>query len=107
MNRYENYIYITICEVSLTLFKKTHYLSYKNYCKNMSKSLIGNDLSINEKSDLFIISEVIELIFSLPKEKISEYITNFFICNKFEKFEMIVRQTEELFPNCNDFNILK
>jgi len=45
MNKYDNYVFLYICEISLQSFKKSKFNSYLNYCANVAINLDSCDLS--------------------------------------------------------------
>lgn len=102
MNKFKNYIFLTICEVSVELFEKTEFQTYANYCRMMNMSLKDNNLSRREKSDLIIISERVDKIFSLGKKLTAEYIVSYFDSGRHLDFERSVRLTKEFFPITGD-----
>jgi len=102
MNKYENYIFLTICEVSLDLFRKTDFQTYSNYCRTMNMSLKDGKLSKREKSDFIEISNMVDKIYSLGYDLCAQYIVAYFDSNRCQDFEMSVRLTKEYFPLSSD-----
>ena len=75
---YENYIYLTICEVSFNSFKTTRFSTYLNYCKSIKQSINSNDLTKKEMFDINEIFDNLDKIYSLSYNDIGKYILNFF-----------------------------
>lgn len=100
MNTYVNYIYLIICEVSLEMFKKTNFVTYSNYCKEMGNSLKNQNLSLQDRRTFMAIYEKLDPIFSLDTDESAKYIAQFFELDssRINLFERIVRNTNELFP---------
>jgi hypothetical protein len=94
----DNYIYLTICEESFKLFKKTNFSTYNNYCKTFYLSLSSNDLSSREKSDLISLLNVLDLIYGLDDKDAFKYIMEFLACDKILDFELYVREMYNCYP---------
>lgn len=100
MNKFKNFIYLTICEETLPLFKETNYLSYRSYCQGMAISLkSGDKLSPREKHHFLTISNALEKIYNLNDNEMAEYIVDYFNCDKFEDYEYLIKLTNELYPH--------
>ena len=79
MSKYDNYIFLTICEVSYKHYKFTNYSSYPEYCKGMS--MVLNGVYTPAKSDKRMINDVIQLldtVYSLSAEVTGKYIGDYF-----------------------------
>ena len=100
MSKYENHIFLIICEVSLETFKKSVFLTYVNYCRNMSKSLECELLTTSQNKDLAKIIDMLDIIFTLSSEDTGKYIYEYFNQDlmKILEFEKCVKSTQELFP---------
>jgi len=102
MKKFDNHVYLLICEVTLKLYKQTNCMTHFSYCRLMAASLNDRVLSKQEISHISIISRMLIDIFSFSNEECGVYILNFFSLRKFEKFEEPVRLVKEFFPNCGD-----
>lgn len=99
MNKYENFIYLSICEISLPMAKVTSYSNYVYYCRGMGNSLRGSGgLSIREQRDFLKIADYLNLIYGLSVEDRWKYIKAYFNSDRFMEFQQIVSLTNELFP---------
>ena len=100
MTKYENHIYLTICEVSLETYKKSVFLTYVNYCRNMGRSLESELLTTSQNKDLIKIMDMLDIIFTLNTEDTGKYICDYFNQDlmKILEFEKCVKLTQELFP---------
>lgn len=97
---YENYIYLTICEVSFNSFKTTRFSTYLNYCKSIKQSINSNDLTKKEMFDINEIFDNLDKIYSLSYNDIGKYILNFFSLHddKIIDFQKIIMLTKEYYP---------
>lgn len=88
MEKYEYFIFLTICEVSSRSFSKTNFVTYTNYCDTMTKSLNDKttNLSNREMSDVMSLVLELKLIYNMDTEMAVEYIMKYFnsdLCNDF------------------------
>jgi hypothetical protein len=104
VNKYVNYIYLTICEVTLKSIKGTNFISYTTYCKEMAISLKSNNLSSRDRRTLIAIYDKLDPIFSLNTDEAAIFIVQFFELEptRLREFELAVRSTNELFPVMGD-----
>ena len=98
MARFDNIVYMTICEVTLKLAKNSNCRTHASYCRLFSLSLKHNNLSAVEKAAFSSIVGVMDLVFSLSAESTSKYIFDYFNLEMYLKFEKPVRLTQEYFP---------
>lgn len=98
MKKFDNYIYFTICEITLKYFSTTYYSTYYNFCNVFKFSIQQNKLSLIEKHFLVDLSEDLELIYAIKEDKAGEYISNYFMNDMYVKFEKPVRYMKQAFP---------
>jgi len=98
MSKYNNYIFLTICETSIKCFEKTNFLTYINYAKNMGLSLNTNTLTNNQFADIGMIVNDLEKIYNLDNDMISKVISEYFNSDKILLFEKYVRKQKIIFP---------
>lgn len=99
MNKLENYIFLSICEKSLDLFKGSYFSTYANFCGTLKVSMETEDLS---RGDLYVVYEIddyLRTIYGLSVEESNKYIADFFLTEKYLLFEKPVRLTLEYFKN--------
>jgi RNA processing factor Prp31 len=101
-NKFDNHVYMLICEITLKLFKESLCMNHSSYCRLIKASLIDNNLSKKEVRHIAIISDRLEKIFSFTAKESGEYVSNYFMLDKFEKFEESIRATNNFFPNSGD-----
>jgi hypothetical protein len=104
MNKLENFIYLSICEISLPMVKATQYSIYTYYCKGMYDSLIDGNLSYREKSDLLVIANYLEYIYALNNVEIGKYILSYFENERYFELQKVVMLTNEYFPFIGDWD---
>lgn len=100
MNKLDNYIYITICEVAMKEMKRTNYTSFVNFCSGMSYSLSHESLYSREKSIMLEITRTLDKIYSMDEMQTSKYIVDFFNIDPeiILKYQLCVLETLEFFP---------
>lgn len=99
MNKLENYIFLSICEKSLDLFKDSYFSTYLGFCNTLRSSMETADLS---RGDLYVIYEIddyLRKIYDLSVEESNQYIADFFLLEKYLVFEKPVRLISEYFKN--------
>lgn len=94
----DNYIYLTICEESIKLFKKSNFSTYTNYCRTFHLSMTSGNLSSRENGDLLKLLDVLDLIYGLDDNTGFRYINEFFGSDRIMDFELYVKQMLEYFP---------
>lgn len=99
MSKFDNRIYLTICEVSMECFKKSKFINYYNYCRLMGMALKSDDVSGKQSSDLIKIIETLDIIYTMDIETTKKYIFDYFNSDKVREFEKCVVLTQEAFPN--------
>jgi hypothetical protein len=102
MTKYDNFIHLTICEVTLKLHKQTVFNTHVSYCRWMGVSLNDANVSSLVKSHVPIISDVLKNIFAMDAKTSGVYIADYFLLNKYLIFEKIVRATKEFYPTTGD-----
>ncbi len=98
MSKLDNRIYTTICETSLECFKKSKFLTYVGYCRDMGISINDNSLSRQQKNDLIKVIEMLQTVYSLNLETIGKYLKDYFNSDSVREFEKTVLLTHETFP---------
>ena len=98
MTKFDNYVYLTICEISLELFKKTKFSTYVNYCRTMSKSMESPPLDKRELGDVMRIVLELGLIYNLDIDTSVNYIKDYFSSDRCNDFEKCVYLTRKQFP---------
>jgi len=106
MSKYDNYIFLTICEVTLDAYNNSNYSTYAEYCKGFAISLENGQLNSREKHTLVTIMSCLDKVFSLTDADTSNYISAYFSLPpiRHTEFQSIVRQTNKLFPEIKKFS---
>lgn len=99
MQKYQNHIYLIICEVTIDLFKDTNFSTYSSYCSNMSACIKDGVLSVKQTKHICKIADVLEEVFYLDSRKSGVYISDFFCLEKYKIFELVVRQQREYYSD--------
>lgn len=88
---------MSICEVTLKTFKKSHFLTYRSYCSVFASSLVEGNLSKAEETTLLKIMDELDYIFSIPTDEAGKIISDYFILKKYLIFEKPVLLAQEFF----------
>jgi hypothetical protein len=99
MIKFDNYIFLTICEKSYENFKKTKFMTYSAYCSNFKNCFLLQKFSKSEASDFNSIILYIKRIYDLSDEESFKYVKNFFILDKNIIFQENVRLTMHHYKN--------
>jgi hypothetical protein len=78
MNKYKNYIFLSICEVSYSNFTKTNYSTYLNYCKTIFLNLNSGTVNRKDMEDIGNIFNMLSQVYSLDKETSAKFIFEFY-----------------------------
>ena len=102
MTKYDNYIYMTICETTLKLFKQTSCSSHSAYC-NLLRLSLNDDLSSNKYlRELNIIINVLYKMYGIDNETIGGYLVKFFEGEEYLRFEVSARLIKESISCADD-----
>jgi hypothetical protein len=99
MSKFDNRIYLTICEVSMECFKRSKFISYVNYCYDMGLSLKTNTINKSQTRNLEEIIEMLDKIYSMDAEMTGKYLLNYFTSDNVREFEKCVILTQTAFPD--------
>lgn len=100
MNILDNYIFYSICEKAYELFiANTYYQTFGNFCNSFNTSIKLNNLNKKELAQIYILSDYLEKIYGLSSEECNLYIADFFLLEKWVRFEMSVRMMNTYFKN--------
>ena len=102
MNVYDNYVYLTICEVSLPMVNKKLYSTYGGFCRCLAWSIEHQLLSTTEKNMIYKIFSTLKTIYGMSDKEIGKYINEYFTKGLHVHFEKSVRLTKEYFPFTGD-----
>jgi hypothetical protein len=98
MNKYTNYVFMTICEASLKRFKKSGYSTYTAYCTGLLRSIRVGNLSKSEKFDLIQILQELDLMYGMSEDDNNYYILAYLESGRCGEFQNVVEMTRILFP---------
>jgi len=103
MCKLDNYIFLTICEISFDMYIPTNNKTYQDYCIEMCKSLNFGVLSRTQRNNCTAIFERLEKVYSMPTELTARYLYDFFHLPSEKHIELhnFVSLTNRLFPNIN------
>ena len=101
MSKLDNRIYLTICEVSLERFKKSKFITFMNYCKDLGMSLNDGTLSGKQKADLIEVIEMLDKIYSMDEVTTAKYLSDFYNSDNIRQFEKAVLLGQQ----ASDFSI--
>lgn len=102
MNILDNYIFYSICEKAYELFNNNnnnYYQTFGSFCQSFNTAIKLNNLNKKELSQIYTLSDYLEKIYGLTSEDSSLYITDFFLLEKWVRFEMSVRMMNTHFKN--------
>jgi hypothetical protein len=96
MSKYDNHVFLIICEVAMEQYKKSKFLTFINYCRNMASSLKRGDLTKGQTNDFCVIVERLDLIFTMSPDKTGKYISDFFNSERVLEFEKYITLKQQL-----------
>lgn len=99
MNRLDNYIFLSICEKSLELFKDSYYSTYLGFCRTLKANMEIEDLSRGDLRIIYEIDDYLSEIYALAPKESMRYIMDFFLMEKYVELEYAVRLSFEFFKN--------
>ena len=74
MVKFDNYVFLTICESSLDRFKFSQYSTYYGYCRTLNLSLKSGNLDKKEIDDIIKITNDLILIYGFDDKTCGKYI---------------------------------
>ncbi len=98
MNKFNNYVYYTICEISLKYFEKSGFKTYSTFCKLLAISIKDDHLSLKEAKFMAKLIDEIMFIYALDGKSAGDYVCKFFFNEKYLIFETPVRNMKYLYP---------
>ena len=98
MTKFDNYVYLTICEISVECFKNTKFATYINYCRTISKSLETPPLDKREMGDVMKMVFELDLIYNFDTDTAVKYIKNYFASDRCLDFERCVYLMRRDYP---------
>jgi len=102
MNKFDNYIFLSIAEVTVPMFSKSNFTTYTAYCRGMRTSLNEGKLSYKEKHDLLKLGSFLSKVYALNSIEIGDYIIKYFDKDNHGEFYRLVIFTNEVFPFTGD-----
>jgi len=99
MGKLKNFVYLSICEISLELLRDSFYTTYLSYCNGMNSSIFNGNLTKKNRFDLILISKYLESIYGFDDIEIGEYIVGYFESDRFNEFQRLVLLNESVFPS--------
>ena len=102
MTKFDNHVYMIICDVTLSLHKDTSFSSHIGYCTNMCACMKDGNLSKKQMDHICKIADVLDLVFSMNSQTTGAYISDYFLLDKFKFFQRTVLEAKEFFPNGQD-----
>jgi len=97
MVKYENHIYLKICEVTLELYPETNYSTYAKYCEGLYNSLNTRTLRPLFIRHVSIIIEWVNKYFSLDDVSVFIYLMKFLQLKKFVSMAYPVKAAKKLY----------
>jgi hypothetical protein len=100
MSKYDNLVYLAICEASVDFYHKTNFSTYPEYCKGLAKSLELGVLNNREKRDILTIMDFLHKVFSMSYAENGKYISEYFNLppTRITEFQEVAVTTKKLFP---------
>lgn len=99
MKKYDNFIYLTICEMTIPMVKNTNYSTYAGYCRGIATAIDNEYLSGTELKNINIIHKVLTLYFGMSYDENKKYIEDYFLLGLWKEYELLVRLTIDCFPH--------
>lgn len=98
MKKFDNYIFMAICELTMEFYKNTNYQTYSGYCIGFKMALRDGKLSSKQKDHVIQIGDYLEKVYGLNPKEFGYYVSEYFETDKHLIFEQPVRLTKEFFP---------
>lgn len=102
MSNIDNFVFMSICEVTSKVYNQSLYTNYASYCKGLLRSLKSGKLSNTEKRHLVAVFDELETIYSLSYEEANDYIIRYLESDRCEEFIKVVLETRYFFPLTGD-----
>jgi hypothetical protein len=102
MQKYENHIYLIICEITMNLYKETGFSTHSYYCLHMKACIKDGVFTQKQAKHICKISDVLEMVFYIDAKKAGIYISDFFNLEKYKNFEKVVLYQKKFFSEFID-----
>lgn len=102
MSNIDNFVFMSICEVTSKVYSKTLYTNYASYCNGLLNSLRDGKLSNTQKWHVIAVLEELEMIYAFTTDESNDYIIRFLESGKCEDFLRVVLETRHFFPITGD-----
>lgn len=102
MSNIDNFVFMSICEVTSKVYSKTLYTNYASYCNGLLDSLRDGKLSKTQQWHVVAIYDELETIYAFSYEEANEYIIRFLESGRCEDFLRVVLETRHFFPITGD-----
>lgn len=79
MNKFDNYVYLSVCEFTIETFKKSSYRTFSMYCKQLYHSINDNSFNRFETETMVYITDKLRLVYGLNDAEILYYLTSFYM----------------------------
>jgi len=99
VNKLDNYIFYTICEMSYEIFEQTNFTTYRMFCYTLKNYILINEISGDEFVAINKICEHLALIYGLDYDTNMAYVGEYFLKDKCVIFEEPVRLVRNYFKN--------
>lgn len=105
MSKYDNLVYLAICEASVDFYHKTNFSTYVEYCKGIAKALELGILNKREKRDILTIMDSLHKVFTMSYAENGKYISEYFNLppTRHAEFQEVVIVTKKVFPDIDKF----
>lgn len=99
-NIYDNYVYLTICEATLEMYKITKFPTHFGYCRTIKLCLMDERIPQEENyKRISLVIKKLDKIFSMDPKTMGEYIMDYFTQEKFVIFEKPVLAVKTFYKN--------
>ena len=100
--KFDNYVYMSICEITLDLYVDFEYYSYNFFCSWIKEIILKinfTKLTSKEWKVISTLTKKISDVYSLDEKTVGEYVTKFFFERKYLELEKSVYFTKKAFKN--------
>lgn len=96
--RFDAYVYMTICESSIERWGKTKFSTYVNYCRNMKLCLSTGSLDKREREDIDKIVRDLVTIYDFELNIAANYVVDYFNLECHFEIQKYIKTVRSCYP---------
>ncbi len=102
MQKFDNYVYLSICEITYKIYKSSHFMTYINYCKTLKVSIETNSIDNKETAQIIKVFNYLSKIYGFSDIESLDYLKKFLKLDTLIEFQKCVEAEKNASGNLFD-----